>query len=88
MDPARELAQLVERELELLLRTLEQLERSPVLLGETVAGEAEREGERDEPLLRAVVEVALEALAVPRPALSTSRTRDARSSALGLACAR
>src|SRR5213078_2065116 len=61
MDPAGQLAQLVEGELELLLRPFDELERAPVLLRKAVAGESQREGERDEPLLGAVVEVALEA---------------------------
>src|SRR6059058_3089953 len=61
MDPAGQLAQLVEREPELLLRPFDELQRAPVLLRKAVAGEAQREGERNEPLLGAVVEVALEA---------------------------
>ena len=59
MDAAGELAQLGERLRELRARLLEQLDR-PRGPTRTRAGERERERQRDEPLLRAVVEVALE----------------------------
>ena len=60
MDAARELAQLLEREGELLARAGEDLGRRRRVGVELRLREAQRERERDEPLLRAVVEVALE----------------------------
>jgi hypothetical protein len=56
VDPARELAQLLERVRELL----DGAEQHRVLVV-TPGREPERERERDEPLLGAVVEVALQA---------------------------
>ena len=57
VDPAGELAQLGDRLLDLVLRA-----REHVRVGRVAARgrEPERDGERDEPLLRAVVEVALD----------------------------
>ena len=65
MDAARELAQLVERGGELLACGFEHGVGGGRIGVELALGEAERERERDEPLLRAVVEVALE----PAPGL-------------------
>jgi hypothetical protein len=67
MDPAGELAQLGQALLELLDRGVEQLRRLCVGLRRR-AGEPERQRERDEMLLGAVVEVALDPAArrVPR----------------------
>src|SRR5205823_13484170 len=60
VDPARELAQLGEGERQLLVGAREQLQRLVVARGRALAGKAERERQRDEALLRAVVEIALE----------------------------
>ena len=62
MDPARELAQLLDRELELeggLVRGFDRF-AIPVAGLEPLAQEPQRQGERNEPLLRAIVQVALE----------------------------
>ena len=58
MDPAGELAQLVQRRLQLGLGFGEQLR-----VGVGVAQELQCEPEREQPLLRAVVQVALESSA-------------------------
>ena len=60
MDAARELAQLLDRELRLLARLRDELRGAVGIAGDPRLGEPERDGHRDEPLLRAVVEVALD----------------------------
>ena len=61
VDAARELAQLLQRERELLRRVRRgSRRRAPGSERELALREAERERERDEPLLRAVVQVPLE----------------------------
>ena len=81
MDSAGELAQLGDRLLDLVLRAREHVCSAGVGAGSC---EAERDRERDEPLLRAVVEVALDRRRSASVA-ATIRTRDARTSA---SCAR
>src|SRR5207247_10272113 len=60
MDAARELAELFEGDRELTPGPRKQLFRGRWIGGELRLGEAERDRERDESLLGAVVEVALE----------------------------
>ena len=60
MDPARELAQLGERHRELLARVGHELLRRRRVLVDLVLDQPQLHRQRDEPLLRAVVEVALE----------------------------
>ena len=72
MDAAREVAQLGERELGVLARLPDEVERV-LALGEPVLGEPDRQGDGHEPLLRAVVQVALEP-----PALRVGRGDDPR----------
>ncbi|HTE63610.1 MAG TPA: hypothetical protein VK631_24855, partial [Solirubrobacteraceae bacterium] len=60
VDPARELAQLLDRELRLLAGLGDQLRRARGIGRDARLGEPERDGHRDQPLLRAVVEVALD----------------------------
>ena len=60
MDAARELAQLPDRELRLLARLGDQPRRDRGIALELGLGEPERERQRDQPLLGAVVEVALD----------------------------
>ena len=74
MDPARELAQLLERLGELVARAREELACGGGVVGELRLGEPQRQRERDEPLLRAVVEVALES-----PALLVAGRDDPRA---------
>ena len=66
MDAASELAQLVERGGELLARGLEHRLGRRRVAADLRLGEAQRERERDEPLLGAVVEVPLEPASAPR----------------------
>ncbi len=61
-DAAREVAQLGERALGLLARLADQLHRALGIALEALLGHAEVERERDQPRLRAVVQVALDAL--------------------------
>ena len=72
MDPAGELAELLQPEGELLARAVQELVGSAGVVRELRLRHSERERERDEPLLRAVVEVALE----PAP-LCVARLDDA-----------
>ena len=74
MDPARELAELLEAERELVARLREQLGRNVRLVGETRTGQAKPEGERDEALLRAVVEIPLEPLTLGIAGLDDARS--------------
>ena len=80
-DSVGELSQLRDRDVELGLRDLQ---AGPALARcerrELRAEQAQRERERDEPLLRAVVQVALDAFALASP-VSTIRVREARRSA-------
>ncbi len=71
MDAACELPQLLDRELRLLLRLGDQLRGVLRVVGELRLGEAERDAHRDEPLLRAVVQIALD----PAP-LGVGRRQD------------
>ena len=75
MDAARELAQLLGGARQLRGRLVEQRGRLPGSPSSFDAREPQRQRERDEPLLRAVVEVALEpaALVVGRPATIRAR---------------
>ena len=74
MDAAGQLAQLVEPLGELLLRRGQELARRGRVLLERRADHAQVERDRHEPLLRAVVEVALEP-----PALGVAGLDDARA---------
>jgi hypothetical protein len=60
VDPAGELAQLLDRELDLLAGIRDQLRGTRRLARDLRLGEAERQGDADEALLRAVVQVALD----------------------------
>ena len=60
MDAARELAQLLERQCELGARAVEDLRGVARIRRELRLREAQRQRQRDESLLRAVVEVALQ----------------------------
>ena len=60
VQPARELAQLGQRRAELLARALDRGVRGRRVLVDQAVGDPQADRERDEPLLRAVVEVALE----------------------------
>ena len=65
MDAAREVAQLLERGARLRLRLVDELQRHAVgVVAQALAGHAELEAEGDEALLRAVVQVALDAAAL------------------------
>ena len=64
MDAARELPQLLDGGLRLLARLRDQLEGALGVAREAGLGDAERHGHRDHPLLRAVVQVALDAAAL------------------------
>ena len=75
MDPARELAQLGQRVVEVLARRRELVARGRRIGGDPGVDEPQLEGEGDEPLLRAVVEVALEALALGVADLDEPRPR-------------
>ena len=61
MDPAREVAQLLQRGARRLARLGEVLLRLLGILLQLLLGQAEVHAERDEPRLRAVVQVALDA---------------------------
>ena len=74
MDPARELAQLLERLRQLLAGALERRARLG-LVAAAAGGEPQVERERDEPLLRAVVQVALEPAALGVARLDDPRAR-------------
>ena len=72
MDAARELAQLLDGGLRLDARLGDELLRAVGIGREALLGEAERHGHRHHPLLRAVVQVALDP-----PALIVGRGEDA-----------
>ena len=72
MDAARQLAQLLDRELGLLAGLGDQLGRARRIALELRLGEPEREGHGDETLLGAVVEIALDP-----PALGVGGVDDA-----------
>ena len=72
MDAARQLAQLLDGELRLLARLGDQLHGAVGVALELRLGEAERDGDGDHPLLRAVVQVALDL-----PPLGVRRRDDA-----------
>ncbi len=61
VDAARELAQLLDGGLRVYARLRDQRERALRVAGEARLGEAEGDGHRDHALLRAVVQVALDA---------------------------
>ena len=75
MDAAGELAQLLEGELELAPGGIEQLARERRVAVELAPREAQLDRERDEPLLGAVVEVALEAPALEHRDVDEPRAR-------------
>ena len=74
MDPASELTELLQTERELVARPREQLRRGCRVVGKPRLGEAKAERERDQALLRAVVEVPLEP-----PPLGVAGLDDARA---------
>ena len=78
MDAAGQLAQLAERERELLLRAVDQLVGPVGIRVELALGEPQRERERDEPLLGAVVQVALQPPALLRAGLDDARAGGAQ----------
>ena len=78
VDAARELAQLGERERELLLGAVEQLVGPVGVLVQLALGEPQRQRERDEPLLGAVVQVALQPPALLRAGLDDPGARGAQ----------
>ena len=80
VDAAGELAQLGEARPQLRLGAVEQAGELLVLLDPPARG-AQQQRERDEPRLRAVVQVALSRRRAASPA-STSRAREARSSSM------
>ena len=75
MDSARELAELLESQGKLDARCAQDLVRGVDVALEPRLREPEREREGDETLLRAVVEVALEAPALRVAGLDDARTR-------------
>ena len=77
MDAAGELAQLLECLGELGLRAREQLDRRFGIARDPRLDETQRDGERDEPLLRAVVQVPLER--APRRLLCADEPRARRA---------
>ena len=74
MQAARELAQLGERLVELLGRGAQHRHRR-VAIAEPLLQHAQLHGERDQPLLRAVVEVALEPAALGHAGLEDPDAR-------------
>ena len=86
MDPARELAQLLERLRELVGRRRDELLRQRGVGTDAVVDHPELERDGDEPLLRAVVEVALQPppLRVARGDEALARGAQLREPALGL----
>ena len=74
MHAVRKLAQPADRELQLLARVLEELRRELGCIPRLRAREAEVDGEGDQALLRAVVEVALDP-----PPLEVGRLHDPRA---------
>ena len=80
MDAAGEVAQLLERGAGLRLRLVDELQRHAVrVVAQALAGHAELEAEGDEALLRAVVQVALDA-----PALGVGGGDDPRLCGAGV----
>ena len=75
MQAAGQLAQLLQRELQLLRRPGEQLLRRVGIGAELGLRQAQRERERDEPLLGAVVQVPLEPAALGVGGLDEARAR-------------
>ena len=71
--PAGEVAQLGERELRLVARLLDELARAVGVALEALLGHPEVQRERDEPRLRAVVQVALDALELGRGGVDGAR---------------
>ena len=64
MNPARELAQLLERMAELVARRVEQTRRRRRVGGDLGPRQPQLQRQRDQPLLRAVVQIALQAAAL------------------------
>ena len=83
MDAAGELAQLVERSTQLRVGLGEELAGAVRLGAELRAGELQREPEREQPLLRAVVEVALEPPPLLVPGADDAGARRAQLGELG-----
>jgi hypothetical protein len=83
VDAARELAQLGERLLELGVRALERPAGLARVAVEPLAGHAQGQRKRDEPLLGPVVEVALESLPLGVADLEQTRARAIRLPARG-----
>ncbi len=75
MDPTSELTELLEPERQLVARLRDQLRRGRRVLGEPRPGDAKPERERDQPLLRTVVEVPLEPPPLGVAGLDDARTR-------------
>ena len=75
MDPARQLAQLLERAAELLLGAAEQLLGAVGVLAQACLRQPHRQRQRDEPLLGAVVQVALEPPPLGRAGLDDAGAR-------------
>ena len=75
MDPARELTELLERRRQLLTGCVDDRSRLVGVGRRARLGEPERDGERDQPLLGAVVEVALEHAASLVGRLDDARAR-------------
>ena len=78
MDPARELAQLADRLVEVLRRAVEQLPGRLRIVVHARARQPQAQRERDEPLLRAVVQVALDLAPRRVGALDDPRARGAQ----------
>ena len=78
VDAARELAQLLERELQLLLRADHQALGGVGVLAHAALRQAQRQRHRDEPLLGAVVQVALQAAALGDAGLDEPLARGAQ----------
>ena len=75
MDPAGELAELLQAECELVARPRQQFRRAGRVVGEPRLGQAKPESERDQPLLCAVVQVPLEPSALGVAGLDDARSR-------------
>src|SRR5215211_7423596 len=79
MDAARELTKLLERDAQLAARSGQKLLGCLWIRGQLSLGEAQGERQRDESLLRAIVEIAFQPPRSSSPA-DTRRARDASSS--------
>ena len=79
MDPARQVAQLLQREVGLLPCRLDQIHRGRIAVRGALLGHSQVQRERHQPLLGAVVEVPLDA-----PPLVVCRRDDARARVLEL----